>query len=177
MLLRVSLPILLTALLSRATCQTIPTAMGYQIPDEILYESFFHRVLFLDGVVKRAGTPRGWDTLPPRQRIQRVVGLSDSETQTLLTTAQDWQARVAATDQAATEAAQTARAQEATSGAPSPATLQQLKSLQAKREQLALGCVAQLRAALGTNRFKVLDFYVRRTSTLKMVSVPPQKEP
>ena len=68
---------------------------------------------------------------------------------------------------------QAARSQAAASGAPAPSTVSELQALQAQREAIDADHIQQLQVAFGPARFGYLDIYVRATTTVQPMKLPP----
>ena len=170
---RIAVVLLLAGFGFQAPCQTAPAAAPPpKVPDNIVYEAFFHKVLFLEDVAKKLDAQKK-DGARARATIQHVISLTDQETATLKALAVDWQTQLAANRAAIAPFFQVAKSQTAASGAPSASTVQQIQALQGQRVAIATAHIQQFQAGVGSARFALIDAAVRASSTVHAVKMPP----
>jgi hypothetical protein len=149
-----------------AFCQEPQVAPLVQVPYFALYDDFFFYVTWLEDVANRK-TAQGKDGAGYRSLVRQRAGLTDGEEATLKALAADWRRK----NDALTSAVRALRA----AGALDTTT--QAQQARAKQyEGNALDHVAQLQAAFGHVRFKLLDVFVRRSAaTHAPRGAPPPK--
>jgi len=161
---------LLAGLAIPGFCQVSPTERCADVPDYTIYQVFFRRVLWLDGLADQLKSQGKADSFT-RSLIQRESGITEKEAATLRTIAAEWIAK----DATLVSAGQAAVA---SAGGPASAPLQLLKDIRNQRIEALNDDFDRLRAALGYGRFPVLDHYVRRTCTISTPgSAPPGAPP
>ena len=144
-------------------CQKPQIVEVKQIPDFVLYDSYFYRVAWLDNYAKSLRSQGKSDT-NARSAIRRQASLTSTEETALKAIAADLRVK----DDGIVSATQALMAAGAQSGNP-----QQLQDLRNQRQQVITDHIAQLRAALGPTRFLELDGFIRRTSTVRRFTVMP----
>lgn len=127
------------------------------VPYHIVYDSFFFRVL---GFEKQADeyAAQGKDDSGLRSQIRRQAGLTAVEDAILKNVARDYGVK----NEVLLETMKTLA-----KGGMRPDQSLELRELLGQREKNVLDHVAQLRSALGPAQFKLLDMYVRRSSTVR----------
>ena len=143
-------------------CQDAPVRPRPPVPYHIVYDSFFFRVMWFEKQADQY-VAQGKDDGGLRSRIRRQAGLTAVEDATLKNVARDYSLKNdVLLDTMRTFAKAGMR----------PDQSPELRDLLSQREKNVLDHVAQLRSALGPAQFKLLDMYVRRTSTVR----PPLSE-
>jgi hypothetical protein len=163
--------LLLTGFCFQALCQTAPVAAPPQVPYNIVYESLFHKILFLESVRKKLDS-QGKSGADARSVIQRTLALTDQETATLKALAADWQTQRAANQSATAAAFQAAHNQIVASGAAAASALQQIQSVRSQRNAIDAAHIQQFQTAVGSARFAVIDAAVKATSTAAPMTMP-----
>ena len=160
---RILVTVLLAAFAFPAICQKPQFEETKQIPDFVLYDSYFYRVAWFDNHAKSLRSQGKSDT-NARSAIRRQGSLTSTEETALKAIAADLRAK----DDGIASAARALRASGARIESSRP-----LQDLRNQRQQVITDHIAQLRAALGTTRFLELDGFIRRTSTAKRFAVMP----
>jgi len=168
---RIAAVLLLAGFGFQALSQTAPAAAAPKVPDNIVYEAFFHKVLFLEDVAKKLDAQKK-SGARARATMQHVIGMTDQEAATLKAVAADWQTQLTANRAAVAPFFQAAKSQVAASGAPSASTVQQIQALQSQRVAIATAHIQQFQAGVGSARFAVIDAAVRASSTVHAVKFP-----
>jgi hypothetical protein len=170
---RVAVVLLLTGFRFQAFCQTAPAAApSPKVPNNIVYEAFFRKVLFLQDLAAKQDAQKK-SGAAARSAIQKAVGLTDQETAILNALAADWKTQVAANLATAAPLIQAAHGQMTASGAAAPSVVQQLRGLESQRSAIDAAHIQQFQSAVGSARFAVIDAAVQATSTVKTLKVPP----
>lgn len=163
----ISSRILVTALLAAfavgAAGQQPQVREVIPVPDDAIYDSFFYRVAWLE---KLSNTliSQGKNDTAPRSAIRTQAGLSIPEEAALKAIAADHGEKIAAIARAS-KALRAAGAQ--------PSNSPQFEDLCKQREQTIADHIGQLREALGPERFRELDAFVRKTSTVRLYEILP----
>ena len=140
-----------------ALCQDAPIRPLPQVPYWLIYREFLFRVTWLDALADRFAA-QGKDDSGPRTLIRRQAGLTPAEEAALKSIAKAWRTQ---NDSILAAARSLVAAGQHTAQSP------QLQDLQNQRQQAVLDSNAQLQTVLGPATFKLLDVYVRRTSTVR----------
>jgi hypothetical protein len=149
-----------------AICQKPQTEEVKQIPDFVIYDSFFYRVAWLDNHANSLSA-QGKNDTSTRSAIRTQAELTSAEEAALKAIAADLRVK----DDGIANATRALMAAGARIG-----NSRQLQDLRDQRQQLIADHIGQLRTALGTTRFSELDAFIRRTSTVKRFAVaPPSK--
>lgn len=156
MLVRTLIIALITSALP-AHCQPQAARPLPEIPLYAFYDSFFTRVAWLDDLADTF-LASGRDDSGPRHQVRREAGLSADAEAALVRAAKNWRTA----NESLLKALRSATGSSTTLG-PTPGTI----ALQNQRQQQVLAFVAQVQSTLGPATFKLLDVYVRRTSTIK----------
>jgi hypothetical protein len=143
-------------------CQETSIRPRPPVPYHIVYDSFFFRVMWFEKLADQYAA-QGKDDSGLRSQIRQQAQLTAAEDETLKSVARDYSLKNDVL-------LETMRifAKAGTRPDQSP----ELRDLLSQREKNVLDHVAQLRSALGPAQFKLLDMYVRRTSTVR----PPLSE-
>jgi hypothetical protein len=160
---RILVTVLLAAFAFPAICQKPQFEDIKQIPDFVIYDSFFYRVAWLDNHANSLSA-QGKNDTSTRSAIRMQANLTSTEEAALKAIAADLRVK----DDGIVSATRALVAAGAQSGNP-----QQLQDLRNQRQQTITDHIAQLRAALGTTRFWELDAFIRRTSTVRRFAVMP----
>jgi hypothetical protein len=163
---RVLVTALLAAFAFSAIGQTPPFREITPVPDDAIYDSFFYRVAWLEEHSTNLIQQGKRDTVV-RSAIRTQANLTIPEEVALKTVVADYRENSAAL----AAAARTLRA-----AGPQAPDSQQLQNLRSQRLQMITDHISQLREALGPERFRDLDAFVRRTSTVRRYEIlPPVK--
>jgi hypothetical protein len=174
---RIAAVLLLVGFGFQGLCQTAPAAASPpKVPDNIVYEAFFQKVLFLEDVAKKLDA-RKKSGARARATIQHAIGMTDKEAATLKALAADWRTQLVANQAANAPLFQAAKSQVAASGALSASTVQQIQALQSQRAAIATAHIQQFQAGVGSARFALIDAAVRASSTVHAVKVPSASAP
>jgi hypothetical protein len=152
---------LLAAFAFPAICQKPQIVEVKQIPDFVLYDSYFYRIAWLDNHAKSLSLQGKIDT-KMRSAIRKQGNLTSTEETALKAIAADLRVK----DDGIASAARALRTAGERIGSS-----RQLQDLRNQRQQVITDHIAQLRAALGSTRFLELDGFIRRTSTVKRFAV------
>jgi hypothetical protein len=158
---RVVFSVLLAAFAFPALCQKPQVTEVKQIPDYVLYDSFFHRVSWLNDLADNLAA-QGKDGSVMRSAIGRQAGLTSQEEADLKAIVTYWRAATSTILSAA---------QSLTAAGERVGTSQLLQDLQKQRKHVTSESIDQLKATLGQARFKQFDVFVRLTSTVKAFHV------
>jgi hypothetical protein len=159
---RCVLTLLLGGAVSVALCQTPERAA--RVPDTVLYNEFFGRVIWLDDIGRQIDA-KGSDGTRAKAKTRRQAGLTVAEEATLKIVAKKWQEQ----NRAIRDKLTIIRASGVTPDS------HQLEQIIAERRQIVLDGIAELRTLLGPTRFAQLDGYVRLTSVARppLANQPP----
>lgn len=155
--------VLLAAFAFPAICQKPQFEEVKQIPDFVIYDSFFYRVAWLDNHANSLSA-QGKNDTSTRSAVRTQANLTIAEEAALKAIAADLRVKDDGIV-SATRALMAAGARIENS--------QQLQDLRNQRQQTITDHIAQLRTALGSTRFLELDAFVRRTSTVRRFAVMP----
>jgi hypothetical protein len=133
------------------------------VPYHIVYDSFFFRVMWFEKQADQYAA-QGKDDSGLRSQIRLQARLTAAEEATLKNVARDYSVK----NDVLLETMRTLA-----KGGMRPDLSPELRDLLSQREKNVLNHVAQLRSTLGPAQFKLLDMYVRRSSTVR----PPVGEP
>jgi len=149
---KILLPLFLTVIALPAPCQQPRVTEIKDIPDYVLYDSFFFRVSWLEELADNTRS-RGEDDSSVRSTIQRQAGLTLDEAASLKRIVRDWKARTSALKTAAQSGG--------------------VKSVPEEHRQIMTELIGELKAALPAKTFAQLDAFVHASSTAKMIHVTP----
>jgi hypothetical protein len=150
-----------------AFCQNAPVQPLPQVPYSVIYDSFFFRVMWLESRADKLAAEKADDS-GARWQTRTRAGLTEAEDAAVKRIARSWSAKL---DTILAVVRPLAAAGLGRDQSPL------LRDLATQRERMVLDHVAQLQSALGPASFKLLDMYVRRTSTVRppLLSSQPAK--
>ena len=144
-----------------ASSQTVP------VPQNILYRAFFHQVSVWAKLANKE-IAQGISSGPAAQHYQNAAGLTPAEDTALKSIGSDCEAALANIEGQISQLA-------APFGKnPLPATVQQqAAALLSQRANTIASHVQQLQSAFASDRFQLLDAYVRNTMHFNVSTVAP----
>ncbi|MDR3703115.1 MAG: hypothetical protein P4L56_25950 [Candidatus Sulfopaludibacter sp.] len=147
-------------------------------PDPAAYQQLFRQVVELKSLGGHPAARTMWGGLPLKTpRLQEVIGLTDAEVEILNAAATDCMAKIAVFEKAMGPLVFESRLEIADTGKNSDELAQKLKDLDDQRDKMILAHVQELKSALPSGGFEILDAYVRAPADAKKSLLPDVDPP